>query len=176
VTDREELLVELVDNTGRAVGSCSVAEAHTPPGRQHRAFSVFLQDAEGRLLLQQRAEVKTRFAGRWSNTCCGHPAPGEAVVDGASKRLADEMGLTASLTEVGVYAYQAGDAASGRIEYEWDHVVIGRLNGEVPAPDPAEVSDYTWIEPERLWVAIVETPDLYTPWLAGVLRVAGSGG
>lgn len=176
-TDREQLLVELVDDTGGAIGSCSVADAHTPPGRRHRAFSVLLRDADGRVLLQQRAEVKTRFAGRWSNTCCGHPAPGEPVAEGAAKRLADEMGLSADLTEVGVYAYQAGDEASGRIEYEWDHVLVGRIDaGAAPAPDPAEVSDYAWIAPDRLRAAMTDDPDSYTPWLAGVLRVATTGG
>ena len=75
--DREQLLVELVDRGGRPLGTCQVRQAHTAPGRLHRAFSVLLYDSAGRVLLQQRAAAKTRFALRWSNTCCGHPTPGQ---------------------------------------------------------------------------------------------------
>src|SRR5215472_1832466 len=73
MTGREELLVELVNKAGVGIGACTVAEAHAAPGRQHRAFSAVLFDDAGQVLLQQRAAVKTRFASRWSNTCCGHP-------------------------------------------------------------------------------------------------------
>lgn len=109
MVDREELLVELVDGTGAAIGRCSVAEAHAPPGRPHRAFSVLVYDPAGRILLQRRAAGKTRFAARWSNTCCGHPAPGQEVAAAAIERLTAELGLTAPLTEVGVFAYRAAD-------------------------------------------------------------------
>src|SRR4051794_29088377 len=76
---RETQLVELDDADGVAIGSCTVAEAHTAPGQLHRAFSVMLLDDLGRVLVQQRAAVKTRFALRWANACCGHPAPGQTV-------------------------------------------------------------------------------------------------
>nr|WP_281423545.1 NUDIX domain-containing protein [Nocardia tengchongensis] len=72
VVDRESLLVELVDETGVTIGSCPVSRAHHPPGQPHRAFSVLLFDTAGRVLLQRRAAVKTRFPSRWSNACCGH--------------------------------------------------------------------------------------------------------
>ena len=94
MTSREHLLVALVDEAGLPIGACSVAEAHTAPGRRHRAFSVLLYDQAGRVLLQRRAAVKTRFASRWSNTCCGHPAPGEYTTDAAAGRLTTELGLT----------------------------------------------------------------------------------
>ncbi len=86
--------MELVDTGGGAVGAATVDEAHRAPGRLHRAFSVVLVDGDGRLLLQQRAAVKTRFALRWANACCGHPAPGEPVTDAAQRRLAEELGVT----------------------------------------------------------------------------------
>jgi isopentenyl-diphosphate Delta-isomerase len=174
---REDHAVELVDEAGTAIGSCSVADAHTAPGRTHRAFSVLLRDEAGRLLLQRRAAVKTRFAGRWSNTCCGHPAPGEDVAAAAARRLAAEMGLTAGqitpLSEVGVLPYQAADPASGLVEREWDHVLVATLTRGAPVPDPAEVSEYAWVSPADLRAGIAARPGDYSPWLPGVLDVAG---
>jgi isopentenyl-diphosphate delta-isomerase len=170
--DREQLLVELVDDAGNPLGACTVAEAHTPPGRAHRAFSVLLYDRTGRILLQRRAAGKTRFASRWSNTCCGHPAPGQDVTAAARERLAAELGLATTLTEVGVFTYRAQDQTSGRAEHEWDHVLVGLVRGEAPAPDTAEVADYAWVTPASLDAALAADPDAYTPWLPGVLRVA----
>src|SRR5512142_1124958 len=90
---RENHLVELVSAEGEAAGAATVQEAHRAPGMLHRAFSVLLVDPNGRLLLQRRAAVKTRFAGRWANACCGHPAPGVAVSEAAGVRLGEERGL-----------------------------------------------------------------------------------
>jgi isopentenyl-diphosphate delta-isomerase len=174
--DREQLLVELVDRAGHAIGACPVREAHTAPGRLHRAFSVLLYDPAGRVLLQQRAAVKTRFALRWSNTCCGHPAPGEDLVTAATRRLADELGITAAqitpLAEAGVHRYRAEDAATRRVEYEWDHVLVATLAGGAPAPDASEVRAVRWARPGAVRGEITAQPDEFTPWLAGVLGVA----
>ncbi|WP_051022343.1 isopentenyl-diphosphate Delta-isomerase [Nocardia pneumoniae] len=172
ITDREALPVELVDDAGRAVGACSVAEAHMAPGLLHRAFSVLLFDAADRVLLQRRAAVKTRFPSLWANTCCGHPAPGEPVAAAAALRLSQEMGLTTALTEAGIYRYHAADRRTGRVESEWDHVLIGRLAVGTPRPDPAEVADYAWIRLDALRDALADNPEAYTPWLAGVLDIA----
>jgi isopentenyl-diphosphate delta-isomerase len=178
--DREQSLVELVDRTGQPIGSCPVEEAHTAPGRLHRAFSVVLYDPAGRVLLQQRAAAKTRFALRWSNTCCGHPAPGEDRVAAATRRLAEEMGITAvqitPLAEAGVLRYRAEDAATKRIEYEWDHVLVATLAGGAPAPDESEVREVRWASPGPLGAEIAAWPDEFTPWLAGVLDIAGETG
>ncbi len=180
MTGREHLLVELVDEDGTGVGACSVAEAHLPPGRRHRAFSVLLYDDAGRVLLQQRAPVKTRFASRWSNTCCGHPAPGEDTADAAARRLTAELGLTPDhttpLTEVGMFSYDAADPGSGRVEREWDHVLVATLTSGVPVPDAAEVSDCTWVAPDSLRAELATHPERYSPWLAGVLSIADSAG
>lgn len=167
---REDDLVELVDASGDTVGTATVREAHTAPGRLHRAFSVLLFDAEGRTLLQQRAPVKTRFALRWANTCCGHPAPGVSVVEAATRRLAEELGVTGiPLVDVGVYTYRAEDRATGRVEYEYDHVVVGHVSGELTVtPDPSEVAATRWVPA----AALTPTGEEYAPWLAGVLPVA----
>jgi isopentenyl-diphosphate delta-isomerase len=168
---REGQLVELVDPDGRPIGACTVREAHREPGRLHRAFSVLLVDPRGRTLLQRRSAQKTRFPLRWANACCGHPQPGEAVVTAAGRRLAEEIGLrSVPLSEVGVYAYRAVDAATGRVEYEYDHVLLGRV-GAAPAfdPDPQEVADLRWVPPDELRRAMAAEPDSYAPWLAGVV-------
>ncbi len=178
--DREHLLVELVGPAGQATGSCSVAEAHTAPGRRHRAFSVLLYDGEGRVLLQRRAAVKTRFASRWSNTCCGHQAPGQDTVAAAAQRLAAELGLTHGQTtppaEVGVFQYRAADPGTGRVEHEWDHVLAAAITAGTPVPDETEVSDCRWVFPGSLRAGIAARPGSYTPWLSGVLNVASRHG
>ncbi|MFE3796660.1 isopentenyl-diphosphate Delta-isomerase [Nocardia tengchongensis] len=176
VADRETLLVELVDEQGRAHGSLSVAAAHTAPGQLHRAFSVLLFDAVGRVLLQRRAAVKTRFPMLWTNTCCGHPEPGRAVVEAAAKRLQEELGVSAELSEVGAFTYQATDPGTGRVEFEYDHVVIGRLDDEVLHPNPDEVADTAWVRPDTLAQDVASEPGRYTPWLSGVLAVIAARG
>ncbi|MBV1852034.1 isopentenyl-diphosphate Delta-isomerase [Catellatospora tritici] len=172
---REEDLVELVDADGAACGKATVAQAHSAPGSRHRAFSVHLMDSSGRLLLQQRASVKTRFALRWANATCGHPAPGEPVVLAAARRLAEEVGVrSVELTEIGVYGYRAVDPETGRVEDEYDHVLLGILGTEAepPRPDPAEVAALRWISPADLRAWLGRSPDDFAPWLAGVTDVA----
>lgn len=170
--DREALLVELVDEQGRATGQCPVADAHRAPGRLHRAFSVLLFDADGRVLLQRRAAEKTRFPLQWANTCCGHPAPGQGISEAARTRLREELGLDAALIEAGVFRYRAGDAATGRVEHEWDHVFIGHIADTPPDPDPAEVADLRWLDPAEVRTLLAADPQAFTPWLAPVLEIA----
>lgn len=174
MTDREQDLVELVAEDGTAAGSCTVAEAHRPPGRLHRAFSVVLLDADGRCLLQRRAAVKTRFAGRWANTCCGHPAPGRSPVEAAGIRLAEEIGVRGvDLTEAGVWFYRAVDPATGRVECEYDHVLTGSVAADLETSlDPAEVSAVEWRSPQAALADLDASPNAYAPWLQGVLMTA----
>jgi isopentenyl-diphosphate delta-isomerase len=129
-------------------------------------------------LLQQRAEVKTRFPLRWGNTACGHPAPGEDLAAAAQRRLAEEVGVSGVPLEVlGVYPYYAEDPASGRVEYEYDHVLVGDVPADVDlAPDPAEVADLRWVPVETLTSALAEDTRTYVPWLSGVLAVLTSAG
>ncbi|WP_127505379.1 isopentenyl-diphosphate Delta-isomerase [Actinoplanes solisilvae] len=176
MTAREEHLVELVDAEGRALGTATVADSHRAPGRLHRAFSVFLRDEFGQVLLQQRAAVKTRFPLRWANTCCGHPLPGEPLQIAAGRRLIEEVGIAdVTLSEVGVYAYYAEDPATGRVEYEYDHVLVGDLPAGVhPMPDPDEVADLRWAPVPTLLAEIESDSRAYAPWLLGVTqRLAG---
>jgi isopentenyl-diphosphate delta-isomerase len=172
---RENTLVETVDEDGAPLGACTVAEAHTGSGTRHRAFSVLLRDSRGRVLLQQRAAVKTRFPGAWANTCCGHPAPGEDVTVAAARRLSEEMGLRGiPLTEVGTFAYRAVDPATDRVEHEFDHVLVGETDTE-PTPDPDEVATWAWVGPDDLPdlpLQLAGAPAQYAPWLAAVVRLA----
>jgi isopentenyl-diphosphate Delta-isomerase len=170
---REKHLVELVDTDGRATGSATVADAHQEPGNLHRAFSVFLRDAEGRVLLQRRAAVKTRFPLRWGNTCCGHPVPGEPVTTAASRRLTEELSVRdVELTELGTYTYRATDPVTGRVEHEYDHVLLGTLPaGVVPEPDPDEIAELRWVTPRSLQSGLVGAPESYAPWLSGVFEI-----
>jgi len=168
---REAVLVELVDEAGRPTGTATVDEAHRAPGRLHRAFSVVLVDPAGRLLLQRRSAAKTRFPLRWANACCGHPTPGRPVVDAALDRLAEEIGVRGvGLAEVGVYVYRADDPATGRVEHEYDHVLVGRVGGDPPlSPDPAEVAELRWLPVAAVPGAVAAEPSAYAPWLAGVV-------
>jgi len=170
VPDRK--LVELVDPDGNALGECSVTEAHTPPGRLHRAFSVLLFDSDGRVLMHQRALTKSRFAGRWTNTCCSHPAPGHDLATSAGQRLDEELGLRVdALREVGRFVYRAADPASGTVEHEYDHVLVGRCDDD-PTPDPAEIHSWRWIAPARVRDELAASPETHSPWLVDVLRLS----
>jgi isopentenyl-diphosphate Delta-isomerase len=172
--DRERELVELVDGVGTAVGATTVLDAHSPPGALHRAFSVVLFDAAGRTLLQQRAAAKTRFPLRWANACCGHPAPGEAVSVAATRRLNQELGVPVQdLEEFGVYLYRADDPSTGRVEHEYDHVLVGRVPAALTvAPDPDEVSALRWADAQTLARDLPDGAPEYAPWLGGVIRLA----
>src|SRR5690242_12083018 len=109
-----EILLELVDDDGFTIGTAEKLSAHQQPGRLHRAFSVFLFDQQGRLLLQRRALGKYHSPGVWSNTCCGHPYPGEAPFAAAARRTYEELGVSPSLlAEAGTVRYNHPDPDSG---------------------------------------------------------------
>ena len=169
-TSRETHLVELVTTDGAPAGAATVSEAHRAPGQLHRAFSVLLRDAAGRVLLQQRAAVKTRFPLRWANTCCGHPLPGETPAAAATRRLIEEIGVEGvKLTDIGVYSYYAEDPTTGLVEYEYDHVLLGDVPADVRLlVDPDEVADVRWTSVEELNDGMREDLRSYAPWLPGV--------
>lgn len=161
--------VVLVDPDDRPLGSAPKLEAHRS-GVLHRAFSVFLFDDEGRLLLQQRAHTKYHGGGLWANTCCGHPRPDEPTEAAAARRLREEMGLGAVLTHAGSFLYRA-EVEHGLTEHELDHVFVGRTDGD-PQPDPAEVAGWRWLRPEELRGEIARDPARFTVWFERALAVA----
>nr|MDP2191058.1 isopentenyl-diphosphate Delta-isomerase [Rhodoferax sp.] len=154
--------VILVDRNNRELGYEGKMEAHRD-GKLHRAFSVFVLDNRDRLLLQRRAFTKYHSGGLWTNTCCSHPRPNEAVTDAAHRRLMEEMGFDCPLREIFGFVYRA-ELDNGLIEYEFDHVLIGRYAGE-PIPDREEVDDWKWVDLDWLQQDIDRNPCSYTYWL-----------
>ena len=154
-------LVVLVNEQDNFVGTCEKMEAHRK-GFLHRAFSVFLFDSSGRLLLQQRALEKYHCGGLWSNTCCSHPYPSEEVIDAATRRLQEELGFTTSLTKAFDFVYRA-ELNNGLIEQEFDHVFIGSYEGLLQ-PNPAEVMGVEYVHLDELAQRMETEPGQFTPW------------
>ena len=156
-----EILVECVDQHGRAIGTAPKLEVHLD-GVLHRAISVFVFDDTGRELLQQRALTKYHAAGLWSNTVCSHPFPGESPREAAHRRLEEELGMKAELCEAFVMRYRA-DVGEGLIEHEYDHVFVARALSDV-RPNPDEVQAVRWMEKSDVARSIQSTPEAFTPW------------
>lgn len=175
LTESSQEQVILVDADDRELGTMTKQAAHLDGGRLHRAFSVFVFDESGRLMLQKRASGKYHFGGLWTNTCCSHPRPGEAPIDGARRRLREEMGIDVSLTAQGRFVYKAHDEASGLTEHELDHVFVGHFSGE-PALNTDEAEDWRWVSVPELRVSLEREPALYTPWLPLALARLFEGG
>ncbi|MEV5178870.1 isopentenyl-diphosphate Delta-isomerase [Streptomyces werraensis] len=166
----EPILLELVDEDGVTVGTAEKLSAHQPPGKLHRAFSVFLFDERGRLLLQQRALGKYHSPGVWSNTCCGHPYPGEAPFAAAARRTYEELGVSPSLmAEAGTVRYNHPDPASGLVEQEYNHLFVGMVQSPV-RPDRNEVAATVFVTPEDL--AERHAKDTFSAWFMTVLDAA----
>ncbi|AIA07202.1 MULTISPECIES: isopentenyl-diphosphate Delta-isomerase [Streptomyces] len=166
----EPIMLELVDEDGTTIGTAEKLAAHQPPGQLHRAFSVFLFDEKGRLLLQRRALSKYHSPGVWSNTCCGHPYPGETPFAAAARRTAEELGAApALLAEAGTVRYNHPDPASGLVEQEYNHLFVGLLRSE-PAPDPEEISEVAFVTPDELAERHAQVP--FSAWFMTVLDAA----
>ncbi|MGW6355873.1 isopentenyl-diphosphate Delta-isomerase [Streptomyces sp. NPDC055092] len=166
----EAILLELVDEDGRTIGTAEKLSAHQAPGQLHRAFSVFLFDEQGRLLLQQRALGKYHSPGVWSNTCCGHPYPGEAPFAAAARRTFEELGVSPSLlAEAGTVRYNHPDPESGLVEQEFNHLFVGMVQAPL-RPDPSEVGETAYATAEELAVRHAQGP--FSAWFMTVLDAA----
>jgi len=163
--------VIFVDGQDRAVGAGEKMAAHRS-GALHRAFSVFVFDAEGRLLLQRRASGKYHSGGLWSNTACGHPRPGETTPGAARRRLREEMNIDCELSEAFAFVYRA-ELDGGLVEHEYDHVYVGTYNGADPHPDPSEVEGWRWVTLDELRRGLRDEPHRYTYWLNVALNDEG---
>ncbi|MDO5654888.1 MAG: isopentenyl-diphosphate Delta-isomerase [Flavobacteriaceae bacterium] len=153
--------VVLINRNDEVLGLMEKQQAHIA-GLLHRAFSVFIFNEKGELLLQQRALEKYHTPGLWTNTCCSHPREGESYLDAANRRLMEEMGIACNLEYLFEFIYKA-DVGEGLTEHELDTVFRGVYNDE-PVINPSEVANYKWMDFEELKKDIVENPERYTPW------------
>jgi isopentenyl-diphosphate Delta-isomerase len=153
--------VILVDAQDREVGQMEKQEAHEK-GMLHRAFSVFVYNSQGELLLQRRALDKYHSGGLWTNTCCSHPRPGEGNLEAATRRLREEMGIVCTLQHAFSFIYhqQVGDLT----EHELDHVFIGTYDG-LPIINSEEVAEWKTIAVSDLLEEMQAYPDKFTVWI-----------
>ncbi|MBC7567145.1 MAG: isopentenyl-diphosphate Delta-isomerase [Pedobacter sp.] len=157
--NEQVILVDIEDNV---LGTMDKMDAHVH-GKLHRAFSVFIFNKAGELLLQQRAIDKYHSGGKWTNTCCSHPRLGEETVDAAHRRLKEEMGMECDLQYAFNFTYKA-QLFGGIAENEYDHVYFG-VSDDLPIPDPLEVSAFKYISMEALSKDMQENQYKYTEWL-----------
>jgi isopentenyl-diphosphate delta-isomerase len=156
-----EEFVVLIDEQDNQLGLMEKQQAHIA-GLLHRAFSVFIFNEKGELLLQQRAAQKYHSPLLWTNTCCSHPRENESYKEAAIRRLQEEMGFQCEIEEKFHFIYKA-QLGEELFEHELDHVFTGIYSGEINI-NPGEVNDYKWIEMEDLILDMKENPDLYTVW------------
>jgi len=154
--------VILVDPADRELGTAEKGEAHRA-GDLHRAFSIFVFNPAGALLLQQRARTKYHSGGLWTNTCCGHPRPYEPIQEAVHRRLREEMGLDCNLKEIFSFTYKV-QCDNNLFEHEYDYVFVGEYEGD-PVPNPTEVDDWRWMDLGGLRKDIQEHSGCYTSWL-----------
>lgn len=153
--------VVLVDQNDKMIGSMEKMEAHEK-GLLHRAFSVFVFNFQGQLLLQRRSATKYHSPGLWTNTCCSHQRIGESTEAAAHRRLIEEMGFNCPLEEQFSFQYKAS-FSNGLIEHELDHVLFGYYEGYI-LPNPTEVDEHRFVDLLSLQNEIDANPENFTEW------------
>lgn len=159
-TPQEQMLV-LVDEQDQPIGTMEKMEAHRK-AMLHRAFSVFLFNSKGEMLLQRRSLKKYHSGGLWTNTCCSHPYPDETPQQAASRRIKEELGFEASVSPAFHFIYKA-ELDNDLTEYEYDHVLLGQYDGPV-YPNEDEVGDYCYKSMKELKDNLASHPLKYTAW------------
>ncbi|MBT6252697.1 MAG: isopentenyl-diphosphate Delta-isomerase [Flavobacteriaceae bacterium] len=153
--------VVLVDEKDNPIGLMPKMEAHER-AVLHRAFSVFILNGKGELMLQQRANHKYHSPGLWTNTCCSHQRDGESNIDAGQRRLHEEMGFTTELTELTSFIYKAS-FDNGLTEHEFDHIMLGRYEDN-PVINPDEVAAWKWMPLAEVKKDVEANPKNYTVW------------
>ncbi|MFN8253157.1 MAG: isopentenyl-diphosphate Delta-isomerase [Ferruginibacter sp.] len=151
----------LVNEQDTPVGTAEKMKAHQE-ALLHRAFSVFIFNSRGEMLLQQRAVKKYHSGGLWTNACCSHPYEGQDTRAAAEKRLQEEMGFTTPLSKAFEFVYKA-PFENGLTEYEYDHVFVATYEGPVN-PHPEEVMDFCYMDMDAIRTSIASHPQRYTEW------------
>lgn len=167
--EQEETLI-LVDEQDNNVGVGPKMQVHLQ-GALHRAFSVFIFDSQGRLMLQQRASGKYHSGGLWTNSCCGHPRVGESNLQASTRRLYEEMGFTCALSEVDQILYRV-DVSNGLVENEYNHTFIGLFDA-LPALNPQEAEGWQWMTIDDVFKAVEQNPAQFTAWFKAILAHFG---
>ena len=162
VSFEDEPLI-VVDSDDNILGYKSKAECHDGQGILHRAFSIFIFNDQGELLLQQRSDQKRLWPMFWANSCCSHPRRGEETPEAAIRRLSEELGLEAALTYLYKFEYHATYGPEGS-EFELCSVFVGRSN-EAATVNTNEVNELRYVSPEVLDEEMKSDPDKFTPWL-----------
>jgi isopentenyl-diphosphate delta-isomerase len=153
--------VILVNEKDESIGVMEKMAAHQQ-AVLHRAFSIFIFNDKNEMLLQQRADEKYHSAGLWTNACCSHPKPGEAITSAAQRRLFEELGFTTPLTQSFSFIYKA-EFDNGLSEHEYDHVFTGRYNGDIN-PNYNEVKAWKFVSIEVLKQELLTHPANFTAW------------
>ena len=162
VSHQNELLI-LVDREDNELGFASKAECHSGSGLLHRAFSVFIFNSSGQVLLQQRSQQKYLWNLYWSNSCCSHPRKGEQIENAAHRRMVEELSIDCELHYLYKFFYQESFGGKGS-EHELCSVFVGRFDGEISI-NINEIADWKFIDTEELSRSIDQHPEKYTPWL-----------
>lgn len=153
--------VILVDENDNPIGLMPKMEAHEK-GVLHRAFSVFIMNQKGQVMLQQRALHKYHSPGLWTNTCCSHQRENETNIEAGKRRLQEEMGFVTELTEIQSFIYKA-PFDNGLTEHEFDHILLGFYE-ENPCINSEEVADWKWEFPAEVKADMTKNPQKYTEW------------
>ncbi len=154
--------VILVDKNDKEIGHDEKEKCHFIPAKLHRAFSVFIFNNKGQMLIHKRSSAKKTWPGYWTNACCSHPRKGESVQDAAKRRLKEELGFSCRLKKVFSFVYKADyDKRYG--ENEFDHVFMGKYNGPI-MPDKSEVDEWKFVDAGWLKKDVKKRPEKYTPW------------
>ena len=152
----------LVDTNDKPLGEIEKLEAHKTP-RLHRAFSVFLYNDKGEILIQKRAQGKYHSGGKWANSCCSHPRAGKTFEQSVSERLLFELGVkNVEWEEIFSFTYLT-EYAKDLYEYEFDHVLVAQYNGEVFA-NKEEIENVAWVKVEDIEKMLVKNPTMFASW------------
>jgi len=159
--------VILVDEQDNETGTMEKMEAHQK-GLLHRAFSIVIFNSKGEMLLQQRAVEKYHSGGLWTNACCSHPGPGEAIEDAGKRKLLQEMGFACDLNFSHKFIYKV-EFDNQLTEYEWDYVLVGYYDG-APSVNPGEAQSWKYQSLESIRKDAEQNPDAYTCWFKLILK------
>ena len=161
MNERSEELI-LVDQRDAVIGYAGKGECHDGAGLLHRAFSVFVFNSKGLLLMQKRAAAKRLWPGFWSNSCCSHPRRGENIPAAARRRVREELGLSVEVSYLYKFEYQARYTEEGS-ENELCWVLLARSDDSVSV-NPREVAEWKFVLPSEVDEQITSNPEHHAPW------------